>query len=211
MKIHVFTFNPFQENTYVVWDEQGNTLIIDPGCYTPNEEKLLSNFLMENGLRVTCVVNTHLHLDHVFGNTYVETLTGVRAQSHDGDLFWLKGFEAQCKMFGIDPKSKLPRVNPILKEGDRIRLGDEEFAVLAVPGHSPGGIALYNAARGCLFSGDSLFAGSIGRTDLAGGDYGTLINNIHEKIMSLPDATRIYPGHGPSTNIAIERVSNSYL
>ncbi len=211
MTIKVFVFNPFQENTYLVSTEQGDTLIIDPGCFNAAEEKRLSNYIAEQGLKVTCVVNTHLHIDHVLGNAYVEKTTGVRAMAHEGDAFWLNGLEAQCRMFGLQPPTEKTYATLILKEGDTIHVGNESFSVLEVPGHSPGGIALYNATQGCLFSGDTLFAGSIGRTDLAGGDYETQIKHIQEKLMTLPDSTVVYCGHGLSTTIGSERLHNPYL
>lgn len=211
MTIKVFVFNPFQENTYVVSTEQGDTLIIDPGCFNPAEEKRLSNYIAEQGLKVTCVVNTHLHIDHILGNAYVEKTTGIRALAHEGDAFWLNGLDAQCRMFGLQPPTEKTYATLTLKEGDTLQVGEEVFTVFEVPGHSPGGIALYNAAQACLFSGDTLFAGSIGRTDLTGGDYETQIKHIQNKLMSLPDSTVVYCGHGPSTTIGSERLHNPYL
>lgn len=211
MTIKVFVFNPFQENTYLISSETGDTLIIDPGCFNPAEENRLSSYLAEHGMRVTCVVNTHLHIDHVLGNAFVEKSTGVRALAHEGDAFWLNGLDAQCRMFGLQPPTEKTNANLTLKEGDTLQVGNETFTVLEVPGHSPGGIALYNAAQACLFTGDALFAGSIGRTDLTGGDYNTLIKHIQAKLMTLPDSTVVYCGHGPSTTIGSERLHNPYL
>jgi len=211
MTIKTFVFNPFQENTYLISTEQGETLVIDPGCFYPAEEKRLTDYITQHGLTVTCVVNTHLHIDHVLGNTFLEKVTGIKAQAHAGDAFWLNSMDAQCRMFGLQTPTEKTDAQLNLKEGDILRLGEEAFTVLEVPGHSPGSIALYNATQHCLFSGDALFAGSIGRTDLTGGDYDTLIRNIQSKLMTLPDDTMVYCGHNASTTIGAERQSNPYL
>lgn len=186
-------------------------MIIDPGCFNPAEERHLANYLAENRLTVTCVVNTHLHIDHVLGNAFVEKITGIRAQAHPGDAFWLNGLDAQCRMFGLQPPTEKTNANLTLKEGDTVQVGQEVFTVLEVPGHSPGSIALYNAAQACVLTGDALFSGSVGRTDLTGGDHNTLIKHIQDKLMALPDSTVVYCGHGPSTTIGLERVHNPYL
>jgi hydroxyacylglutathione hydrolase len=211
MIIKQFVFSPFQENTYVVYADNLEAMIIDPGCYQPSEEKKLQEFVESNGLIVKHLVNTHLHLDHTFGNVFVEETWGVRTAAHIGDDYWLKDMTGQCRKFGMEPLRPAPSIGIILKEGDRILLGTESFEVLEVPGHSPGCIALYNAARHCLFSGDSLFYGSIGRTDFPGGDYQQLIQGIQEKLLTLPDETAVYPGHGPFTSIGNERSSNPFL
>lgn len=211
MTIKVFVFNPFQENTYLISNEQGDALIIDPGCFNPAEEKRLTDHITQHGLTVRHVVNTHLHVDHILGNAYLERTTGIQAQAHAGDAFWLNALDAQCRMFGLQPPTEKTNADLTLKGGSTLELGNETFTILEVPGHSPGGIALYNATQGVLFSGDTLFAGSIGRTDLTGGDYDILIKNIREKLMILPDATVVYPGHGPTTTIGSERQYNPYL
>jgi len=211
MTIKAFVFNPFQENTYLISTEQGEAMVIDPGCYNPNEEKRLADYITQQGLTVTSVVNTHLHIDHVLGNAFLEKLTGIKALAHAGDAFWLTSLDAQCRMFGLKTPTEKTDAQLTLKEGDTIQLGEETFTVLEVPGHSPGSIVLYNAAQHCLFSGDALFAGTIGRTDLTGGDYDTLIRNIQSKLMTLPDDTVVYCGHNSSTTIGEERRTNPYL
>ncbi len=211
MNIKTFAFNPFQENTYVISTDSGAAMIVDPGCYTPHEEQQLQDYLVQHDLTVTWVVNTHLHVDHVLGNAFLEKTLQLKAVAHPGDAFWLNGLDAQCRMFGLQQKHDKPGIDLRLKEGEILTLDTEQFLVLEVPGHSPGSIVLYNAAQACLFSGDALFFGSIGRTDLTGGDYDTLIRNIQDKLMTLPDNTVVYCGHGPSTTIGRERLSNPYL
>lgn len=211
MKIKQFTFSPFQENTYVVYTDHQEAMIIDPGCYSTAEENQLRTFIESNGLIVVHLVNTHLHLDHAFGNSFVEETWKVRTSAHEGDEFWLKGMAGQCRMFGLELRNPAPGITNVLREGDQIALGTETFEVLHVPGHSPGSIVLYNAQSNILFAGDVLFEGSIGRTDLQGGDYAQLIKGIQEKMLILPDETVVYSGHGPATTIGKEKASNPFL
>lgn len=211
MKIKQFTFSPFQENTYVAYTDTLEAVIIDPGCYSQSEENQLKSFIESNGLNVKYLVNTHLHLDHAFGNSFVEDTWNVKTSAHAGDAFWLKGMAGQCRMFGLELKRPAPGISVELQEGDRIELGAEGFDVLHVPGHSPGSIVLYNPQGPFLFAGDVLFEGSIGRTDLQGGDYGQLIKGIQEKLLVLPDETAVYSGHGAATTIGREKASNPFL
>ncbi len=211
MVIKQFTFSPFQENTYIAYTKNLEAMIVDPGCYNIVEENQLRNFIESNGLIVKHLVNTHLHLDHAFGNSFVEETWNVKTAAHPGDAFWLKGMAGQCRMFGLELKKPAPAISLELQEGDRISLGDESFEVLHVPGHSPGSIVLYDAQSHCLFAGDVLFEGSIGRTDLQGGDYSQLIKGIQEKLLVLPDETVVYSGHGNATTIGKEKVSNPFL
>lgn len=211
MKIKQFAFSPFQENTYVAYTDSKEAMIIDPGCYSTTEEDQLRTFIESNGLKVVYLVNTHLHLDHAFGNSFVEETWNVRTAAHAGDSFWLKGMAGQCRMFGLELRKPAPGIGIELHEGDRIPLGSESFEVLHVPGHSPGSIVLYNGQHHILFAGDVLFEGSIGRTDLQGGDYGQLIKGIQEKMLVLPDETVVYSGHGAATTIGKEKASNPFL
>lgn len=211
MNIKRFTVNPFQENTYVVSVDSGETMIIDPGFYTANEENAFVNYLETNGLNPTILVNTHLHIDHVLGNAFIEKRYGLRAFAHAGDGFWLEGLEAQARMFGLPMRGPKPSIGLYIREGDKVSLGKETFEVLEVPGHSPGSIVLYNRAQGCLFAGDVLFESSVGRSDFTGGDHGVLIKGITEKLLTLPDETVVYSGHGPSTTIGKEKTGNPYL
>jgi hydroxyacylglutathione hydrolase len=211
MEIKQFIFNPFQENTYVAYTDKLEAIIIDPGCYSTDEELLLRMFIESKGLKVLHLVNTHLHLDHAFGNSFVEETWNVKTEAHAGDAFWLKGMAGQCRMFGLELRNPAPSIQKELQEGDSILLGSESFEVLHVPGHSPGSIVLYNAKEHFLFAGDVLFENSIGRTDLQGGNYGQLIKGIQEKLLVLPDETVVYSGHGAATTIGKEKASNPFL
>jgi glyoxylase-like metal-dependent hydrolase (beta-lactamase superfamily II) len=211
MKIKQFTFSPFQENTYVVFTDTKDAMIVDPGCYGSDEENQLRDFIVSNGLNVRYLVNTHLHLDHAFGNSFVEETWNVKTSANAGDAFWLKGMAGQCRMFGLELHKPAPGISNELKEGDHLQLGAETFEILHVPGHSPGSIVLYNAQEHFLFAGDVLFEGSIGRTDLQGGDYAQLIKGIQDKLLVLPDETVVYSGHGSATTIGREKASNPFL
>jgi len=211
MQIKQFTFNPFQENTFVVSNENKEALIIDPGCYSVEEENLLNNYIVSNNLQVKFVVNTHLHIDHIFGNAFVEKTYQVKALANRGDEFWIKGMESQARMFGLKLLHETPSIDTFIQEGDQITLGSDIFEVFQVPGHSPGSIVLYHAKDACVFVGDVLFEGSIGRTDLQGGSYQSLIENIQSKLLTLPENTLVYCGHGPTTTIGQEKKGNPYL
>jgi hydroxyacylglutathione hydrolase len=211
MNIKPFIVNPFRENTFVVSTETGEAMVIDAGCYSPAEEKALADYLTENGLTVKILINTHLHIDHVLGLTFLHQLTGLKTLAHQGDVFWLNQLEAQARMFNMPLRYEYGPVGQFIKENDLIELGAEQFKVLEVPGHSPGSVALYNKKQACIFVGDVLFAGSIGRTDFTGGDYNTLIGGIQQKLLVLPKDTVVYSGHGPSTTIGQEIETNPYL
>lgn len=212
MKIKTFIFNPLQENTYLVIDEASSKcMVIDAGCLFDSEKQALASYIKENGLTLTYVVNTHLHLDHCFGNGFLFETFGVKPLAHPDDEDLLRFMKAHAGVFGVPFNEEPQPLGGYLNEGDTLTLGSEKFEVLHLPGHSQGGIALYNATQGVLFSGDSLFQMSIGRTDLPGGDYATLINAITQKVMTLPDATVVYPGHGPTTTIEQEKMYNAYL
>lgn len=211
MEIKSFIVNPFQENTYVVSVESGETMVIDPGFYSTSEEKAFLDYLDANGLTPKILVNTHLHIDHVLGNAFIEQRYGLKAFAHEGDGFWLNGLEAQGRMFGLPMRGPKPSIGLYIREGDNVTLGTEVFEILEVPGHSPGSIVLYNRLQGCLFAGDVLFSGSVGRSDFTGGDHGVLIKGIREKLLILPDETVVYSGHGPSTTIGREKNGNPFL
>jgi hydroxyacylglutathione hydrolase len=211
MVIQRFVFSPFQENTFVVYSDNLEAMIIDPGCYSSAEEQKLLTFIQSNNLNVKYLVNTHSHIDHVFGNAFVEETWKVSSSANAGDDFWIKGMAAQYRMFGLEMRKQAPPIGHFLNEGDFIQLGDAIFTIFQVPGHSPGSIVLYNAGQHCLFAGDVLFEGGIGRTDLQGGDYQQIIQGIQGKLMVLPDETVVYPGHGSNTTIGQERRTNPYL
>lgn len=213
MKIHHFEFNLFGVNTYLVWDEATlQTAVVDPGMSNPDECEELARYIVDNRLQVTKLIDTHLHIDHTMGNEYVEERYDVGLTAHPSDtpLGEMRG--AQARAFHLQGAPTTPvHIDVAVKEGDRLYLGEQWLKVLEVPGHSPGSIALYSPSGGFVITGDALFNGSIGRTDLAGGDHDTLIRSIRSRLLTLPPATVVYPGHGPSTTIAREMRSNPYL
>jgi glyoxylase-like metal-dependent hydrolase (beta-lactamase superfamily II) len=211
MTIKIFTFNPFQENTYVVYDENKEAAVIDAGCLFDAEKRQLKNFIDENKLHLTRVLNTHLHLDHVFGNKFLFDTYGISPEACKEDEFLIDAFEEQAKMFGLPRGIHTQPVSEYIVENQEIKIGDITFRALFVPGHSPGSMAFYNEKDGVVFSGDALFQGSIGRTDLHRGDYATLIRSIQQKLLPLPDSTVVYSGHGPATTIGEEKKYNPYL
>lgn len=212
LKVARFEFSLFGINTYVVWNpDSGECAVIDPGMFNSREEKALDEFIERKNLKVTHLINTHLHIDHAVGNRYVTEKYGVKTEASVEDAFLGKRIEQQALMFGIPDKVNNVPIGKELKDGDVIRIGNGELHVLAVPGHSPGGLAFYDKEDGFVISGDSLFQHSIGRSDLPGGDQDTLISAITEKLLSLPPHTAVYPGHGPATTIGDEIRMNPYL
>jgi len=211
MHIQTFQFNPFQENTYIVSDDSGEAVIIDCGCLVPAEDERLNLYVKANHLHVKQLLNTHLHLDHSFGNYVAAHTFGVLPQAHQADEFLISQLFTQSQLFGIQSIVREQPLGGYLNEGDVVSFGHTSFEVLHVPGHSPGSICFYCRAENILFVGDVLFCGSIGRTDLPKGNYAELISGIQKKILTLPDETVVYSGHGPVTTIGSERVNNPYL
>lgn len=210
MKIHTFTFNPFYENTFIIADDNGDCMIIDPGCYEKEEKEILDKFIEQNNYKVKKLINTHCHIDHVLGNSHVKNKYNVELEGHKIEVETLKAVEAYAPAYGF-ANYEPAQMDAFLKEGDSVIIGDTSFEVLFVPGHAPGHIALYNKLEKVLIGGDVLFAGSIGRTDLPGGDFDTLAKSIKEKIYTLPDDVTVYCGHGESTTIGKEKVSNPFV
>lgn len=209
--LHVakFTFNPFQENTYVVHDGK-QALVIDPGCWNTAEEHELESYLEDNALTPVRLVLTHAHLDHVFGNAWMHKRFKLAPWMHRADLPLLGMAPRQGQMYGV-PCEPSPDPEGFLEAGDTITLGNDELKVLFVPGHAPGHIALYSKAHGFVIAGDVLFMNSIGRTDLPGGDMDTLVRSIREELFPLGDTVKVYCGHGPETTIGHEKRSNPFL
>jgi len=201
LEIQTFEMTPFMTNCYVVRDG-GEALVIDPGEGTPELLAALS------GAHVTAIVNTHCHIDHSSGNGALKAATGAPLAIHAADLPLLRGLTHQGMMFGV-PCEPSPEPDRFLEEGDAVRVGAFEFRVIHVPGHAPGHIAL--VMDGVAMVGDVLFAGSIGRTDLPGGNTAQLLDSIRMKLLTLPDDTAVYPGHGPQTTIGEERRYNPFL
>jgi glyoxylase-like metal-dependent hydrolase (beta-lactamase superfamily II) len=212
MNVKIFEFNPISENTYVVYDETCECVIIDPGCFFPDEKELLLNFILDNGLIVKHLLNTHLHFDHVFGNHFIYEQFHLEAEANKGDEFLLEQLPAQMKMFGFSSDGvQIPKIGKYLKENDEVTFGNQRMAVRQIPGHSPGSIVFYNEEAGCVFVGDVLFKDCVGRSDLAGGNHRQLIDGIKEKLLKLPPSTIVYSGHGPLTTIGEEIKNNFYL
>jgi glyoxylase-like metal-dependent hydrolase (beta-lactamase superfamily II) len=209
ISIQTFAFNPLSENTYVVSDETGEAVIIDPGCYEKDEQNALDDYIASNGLKVRYLLNTHCHFDHVLGNYHVKEKYNVPLLMNPLEEAVLRSVKAYVSNFGFtNYQETLP--DQFLQEGDIVKFGNTTWSVLFLPGHSPGHIGFYNAKENAIFSGDVLFEGSIGRTDLPGGDFDTLIASIQKKMFILPDHTTVYPGHGATTTIGEEKISNPY-
>lgn len=210
MEIKKFVFSPFMENTYIISNENRECLIIDPGCYDANEQKALENYITERGLTPKLLLNTHCHLDHVFGNAFVMDKYKIPLAMHQLDLPTLAMGERSAMMYGL---SLMPSPEPtqFLGEGDVVELGEIKLEVIFVPGHAPGHIVFYNKDEGYVINGDVLFQESIGRTDLPGGDHATLLKNIKEKMYQLPDETIVYCGHGEETTIGHEKKYNPFV
>lgn len=212
MKIRRFVFNDIDVNSYLLWDEESlEAVIIDPATFYPDEEEELKEFVKQNGLRLTHSLNTHLHFDHVFGNAFIEKEFGLKSEAHDADWSWAETIGERLARFGIRYTGKVPALGRILNEGDTITFGKYTIRVLHLPGHSPGSLGYYIPEENIIFAGDVLFQRSIGRTDFADSNHATLIKNIKEKLLILPNETVVYPGHGPSTTIGEEKASNYYL
>lgn len=212
MKVAKFEFSLFGINTYVVYDPATRKCaIIDPGMINREEDEAMTDFIDRNGLTVTHVINTHLHIDHAIGDAKASRLFSAPILAHKDDDFLGKLLEEQAASFGINERVDEMSVTSYLEDGEKIRIGDGELEVIHVPGHSPGSIALYDKADGFVIAGDALFAGSVGRADLPGGDMKTLIAAIKNRLLTLPPETTVFPGHGPATTIEREKRSNPFL
>jgi len=210
LQIQSFTFNPVQENTYVLYNEKGAACIIDPGCYFSSEEQALKGFIKDNNLMPVLLLNTHCHLDHIFGNRFVQKTWNLVLHLHPAEKQLLDLGPAQGQMWQLPFDNYDGELN-YLNEGDQVKLGDEILDVLFTPGHSPGSICFYSQAHKFVIGGDVLFNGSVGRTDLPGGDFKTLEQSIKTKLYTLPEDVIVYPGHGPSTTIADEIKTNPFV
>jgi glyoxylase-like metal-dependent hydrolase (beta-lactamase superfamily II) len=210
LQLEIFEFNPFRENTYVLHDESGEAAIVDPGCHDEQEYQQLKKFLEYKKLRPKYVLNTHGHVDHVLGNKRVKEGLGLPILGHAEDEPLVLDAVTHGMLFGLDIEQP-PGFDTFINEGETIKIGGSALELFHVPGHSPGSLAFYNQPSGILIVGDVLFSGSIGRTDLPGGDFDTLIQGIREKILTLPPDTKVYPGHGPSTSIENEKKHNPFL
>lgn len=212
MKIAKFEFSLFGVNTYVVWNSATKKgAVIDPGMINREEEDALYDFVKRESLTVTHIIYTHLHIDHAIGGKFARDTFKAQVYAHKDDEFLGSCMMQQAQMFVLNTKTDNVMINTFLKDGDKISIGNGMLQVIHVPGHSPGGIALYDPDGGYVITGDSLFAGSIGRTDLPGGDIHTLLESVRGKLLTLPPDTLVFPGHGPETTIARELASNPFL
>ena len=211
MKIKTFTFNPFSENTFIVYDDTKECIIIDPGCYKDNERKELEKYISDNNLKPIMLINTHCHIDHVFGNQFVSMRWSLGLQINKLDLDILKNNVELAQLYGFENYEISPMPKKFLNENDEINFGNSKLTIILTPGHSPGHISLYSSKEKIIISGDILFNNGIGRTDLPGGNYDTLIKSIKEKLLVLEDETIVFCGHGPSTTIGKEKLKNPFI
>jgi glyoxylase-like metal-dependent hydrolase (beta-lactamase superfamily II) len=210
LSVKQFTFNPVQENTYVLYNGAGQCCIIDPGCYFQQERDALKNFIEQAELRPILLLNTHCHLDHVFGNKWVSETWGLPLHIHEKEKPVLD-FAPQAGEMWQMPFEIYEGELVYLKEGTTIKIGQDELEIRFTPGHSPGSVCFYHQPGEFVIGGDVLFNMSIGRTDLPGGDYQSLINSIQTRLFTLPDATKVYSGHGPVTTIKFEKSNNPFV
>lgn len=212
MKIKTFELNPLGVNTYVLYDETGECVVIDAACFFPDEKELLFHFIIDNNLIVKHLVNTHLHFDHLFGVNYLAAQFGLKLQAHRADAFLLENLPQQLQVFGFNSTVDFkPEIGRYLTENDIILFGNQQLEILHVPGHSPGSLVFYNRDAKYAVVGDVIFNGSIGRTDLEGGNFEQLIESIRTQLFTLPDETLLYPGHGPKTTVGREKKENPFV
>ena len=212
MNATMMTVNPFGENMYILWDEASReAVVVDPGMMRQDERDMVTKFIADNDLKVKHILLTHLHLDHVTSARWLADQTGADVCGSILDKELGMNLPQQVAQFHLKIESEVLTLDRHLQDGETIPLGDETIQVLHVPGHSPGGLAFYLPESSLLISGDTIFNGSVGRTDLMGGDMATLINSIREKIFPLPDETVIASGHGPTTTVADEKRFNPFL
>ena len=210
LKIKSFIFSPIQENTYILYNEFKQCIIIDPGCYFEEEKETLKKFISQNDLAPTLLLNTHCHLDHVFGNKMIAETFQLTLHINEKEKAILSFATTSGLMYNL-PFDNYTGDFILLNEGDKVLLGEDELLVIEAPGHSPGSICFYCPKQNFIISGDVLFKGSIGRTDLPMGDHQTLLDNIKNKLMALPGDTVVYSGHGTTTTIGEEKTSNPFL
>ncbi|CDN32302.1 Hydroxyacylglutathione hydrolase [Mucinivorans hirudinis] len=209
IKIATLTFNPFGENSYVIYDEKGECLIVDAGCYTENEQRTLKNFIEKNGLKPVMALNTHAHIDHVCGVEFVKREWSIPFALHRDDRAIMEMVPLYASSMGFNISS-VPTIEIDLAEQAEIKLGETLVRIIHTPGHTPGGVCIHLPSENILITGDTLFRESIGRTDLPGGDYEQLMNSILEKIVSLGDCD-FFPGHGGKSTIAHELMFNPFI
>jgi hydroxyacylglutathione hydrolase len=210
MEVYKLIFSPIEVNTYIIVDQSGSCAIIDCGCYDTKESDRLERFIREKKIDPVLLLNTHCHLDHVFGNKFILDRYNLKPLSNELDEMNRKNAVQHAMLYGLT-MDKPPEPGGFIADNQKISFGNTDLVALHVPGHTAGSIAFYSERDGCVFTGDALFAGSIGRTDLEGGDFDTLINSIKNKLFVLPSSTIVYPGHGNETTIGKEMKSNPFF
>lgn len=212
MKVKRFEFSMFGVNTYLAIDEATKeAAVIDPSMDDASEQRIFDEYVSAEKLHLTQIINTHLHLDHCFGVDYVKTKYGTPVKANPDDAVLGNIMAQQYQMFGMRPKGKNVSIDVELRDGDIVEIGKSRLKVITTPGHTEGGISLYDEADKILFTGDTIFNGSIGRTDLPGGNHRQLISSIRNKVLVLPDDVKILPGHGPATTVGFEKAHNPYI
>lgn len=211
IKIKSFTFNPFDENTFLLWSESNReSIVIDPGMSNENEEKIFDDFLNKEGLNLTRILNTHCHIDHILGCKYVKEKYSTEYLIPEGDLLLLEHYEKQMSIVGVEMEEP-PKPDILIKETDTITLNGSIIKPLLTPGHTPGEMCYYLEDENFCITGDVLFKGSIGRTDLWGSDTSAILNSIKTKLLTLDDSVIIYPGHGDKSTIGEEKKTNPFV
>ncbi len=210
IRIKSLVFNPFQVNTYLVSDDHGNCLVVDPAFYSAEEVQLFDQHLRDQGWKVAGQINTHCHVDHVLGIRHLQNRYGCPLRAHENESGLLNNAPLMGEVFGLKVEA-IPGIDEFLNDGDLIPLNGHSLRAILVPGHSPGSLSFYSEEGGFVITGDALFQGSIGRTDLPGGDYDTLIHSIRTRLLTLPPETVVYPGHGDPTTIGSETTENPFL
>lgn len=208
MNIQKFIFNDFQENTLVISDDQKNCIIVDPGCYYPNEKEELLKFILQNNLKPIALLNTHCHIDHILGNAWVLEQFDVPFYMHEKDVTTLNAVSSYAATYGFVGFQDSPQPTHLVEHGDVLNFGDMSFVVLFTPGHAPGHVVYYCEEHKMVVNGDVLFKGSFGRFDLPNGDFEQLKKSIKEVMFTLPEETVVYCGHGPETTIGAEKDTN---
>jgi hydroxyacylglutathione hydrolase len=210
LQVKVFTFSPFSENTYILYNEHKQAIIIDPGNYAPYEDVQLRTFIQEQQLQPQLIANTHCHLDHIFGVNYCINTFKIPFAYHTEEQQIADRLLQSAALFGVKAEP-VAQASYYLEEGKELTLGTDVLKILYVPGHSPGHLCFYCEAQNFVIAGDTLFEGSVGRTDLYKGDQNLLIQSIHRELLTLPEVTKVYSGHGANTSIGIEKMNNPYL
>lgn len=205
-----FIFNNIEENTYVLNDETKECVIIDPGCNSDAERHQLKNYIESNGLKPVALLNTHCHFDHIFGNAYVGSEFAIDLLAHKAELYNIERAVQYTAMFGMTMEQP-PMITRYLEDGEVVKFGNTSLQVIHTPGHTPGCICFYSPTDALIVTGDTLFRGSIGRTDLPGGDYDDIMDSLLNKLMKLPGNTKVYCGHGPETEIGYELIHNPFI